>query len=67
MKNPQVNYLLMVSEISLWYHPKVKAVDMKTVHSSKDAYAIFKEHWDEGLIGFLEEFKIVYGIPNSSD
>ncbi|UKJ07785.1 JAB domain-containing protein [Solitalea lacus] len=59
MKNSQVNTISMVSEISLRYNPKVKASDMKTVHSSKDAYTIFKGHWDDGLIGFLEEFKIL--------
>lgn len=55
----QANTLPLVSEISLSYNPKVKPSQMKTISCSKDAYRIFMENWDMGLIGFLEEFKIL--------
>ncbi|POY38589.1 DNA repair protein [Solitalea longa] len=49
----------LVSEISLSYHPKVKSSEMKMIRTSKDAYDIFMESWDKGLIEFLEEFKVL--------
>ncbi|POY37140.1 DNA repair protein [Solitalea longa] len=55
----QATTLPLVSEISLSYYPKVKSSEMKMIRTSKDAYDIFMESWDKGLIEFLEEFKVL--------
>ncbi|MBB6324508.1 DNA repair protein RadC [Algoriphagus iocasae] len=48
-----------VAEIKLSYHPKVLASHWPKVKSSKDAYKILLENWEEGTINLFEEFKIL--------
>jgi len=48
-----------VAEIKLVYKPRYSAKDQPTIDSSNKAYQILKSHWDEGLMQFLEQFKII--------
>jgi len=48
-----------VAEIQLSYTPKVKAADRPKITSSRDAYGIFRCSWDENLIDFVEQFKVM--------
>jgi DNA repair protein RadC len=51
--------LLNLSEIKVEFVPKFKLSDCPQISNSKDAYIIFMEVWDKGLMGFLEEFKVI--------
>lgn len=55
-KTPQVN---QVAEVELIYKTKVKAADRLKISSSRDAYEILLSGWDENLIEFIEQFKII--------
>ena len=48
-----------VAEIKLVYKPKYSAKDRPTIDTSNKAYQILKSNWDEGLMQFLEQFKII--------
>jgi len=48
-----------VAEIQLSYKPKVKASLRPTINSSKDAYTILRESWDEDKLEFVEQFKVI--------
>ena len=55
--NPEVfNH---VTEVELIYKSKVKASERPKITQSKDAYIIFKSHWDENKIELQEQFKIM--------
>ena len=48
-----------VAEIKLVYKPKYPAKSRPVIDSSKKGYEILKSHWDDGLMQFLEQFKII--------
>jgi len=50
---------MTVAEIELVYKSKVKASERPKINSSKDAYDILINSWDENRIGFIEQFKIL--------
>jgi DNA repair protein RadC len=50
---------ITVSEVQLIYKNRVKASDRKKISSSIDAYKIFIENWNQEIIEFVEEFKIL--------
>lgn len=51
--------LLNVSEIKVKFRPKFKLSECPKVSNSKEAYTILMQVWDKGLMGFLEEFKVI--------
>lgn len=51
--------LLNVSEIKVEFRPKFKLSECPKVSNSKEAYAVLMQVWDKGLMGFLEEFKVI--------
>src|SRR3954467_13674243 len=57
LKQPEWN---KVSEIELVYKTKVKASERPQILSSKDAYNILIQSWDENKIEFVEQFKILF-------
>jgi len=50
---------MTVAEIELVYRSKVKASERPKINSSKDAYDLFLQSWDENKIEFVEQFKIL--------
>jgi DNA repair protein RadC len=50
---------IAVAEIELVYKSKVKASERPKINSSKDAYDIFLQSWDDNKIEFVEQFKIL--------
>lgn len=48
-----------VAEIQLSYRTKVKPSQRPKVTSSKDAYDILLENWDEDKLEFIEQFKVL--------
>ena len=48
-----------IAEVQLIYKSKVKASDRKKISCSRDAYKIFMENWNQDIIEFVEEFKIL--------
>lgn len=48
-----------VAEIQLTYKTKVKPSQRPKITSSKEAYEILLENWDEDKVQFVEQFKIV--------
>lgn len=50
---------MAVAEIELVYRSKVKAAERPRITSSKDAYDILLNYWDENKIEFIEQFKIL--------
>jgi DNA repair protein RadC len=48
-----------IAEVQLIYKSKVKASDRKKISCSRDAYDIFMENWNQDIIEFVEEFKIL--------
>ncbi|QIL38088.1 JAB domain-containing protein [Pedobacter sp. HDW13] len=53
------NQLLKVCEVQLTYKPSFNPVDRPQITTSKQCYSIIMQHWNLGLINFLEEFKII--------
>ena len=53
------NQLLKVCEVQLTYKPNFNPSERPQINSSKQCYNILMQHWNLGLIGFLEEFKII--------
>jgi len=49
-----------VSEVELVYRSKVKTSERPLVKSSSDCATILRGLWDEGRIGMIEEFKVLY-------
>ena len=52
--------LLKVSEVELFYRSKIKASERPQVSSTKDAYSIFIQTWDDGKIELIEQFKVLF-------
>ena len=48
-----------VAEIQLSYRQKVKPSLMPKISCSRDAYDLLLKNWDENLIGFQEQFKML--------
>jgi DNA repair protein RadC len=48
-----------IAEVQLIYKSKVKASGRKKISCSRDAYKIFMENRNVGIIEFVEEFKIL--------
>ncbi|MBS1979206.1 MAG: DNA repair protein [Bacteroidetes bacterium] len=48
-----------VAEIKLSYRTKVRPSERVPVTSSRDAYNLLMRHWDQKLIEFLEQFKVI--------
>jgi DNA repair protein RadC len=48
-----------VAEIQLSYKTKVKPSQRPKISSSKDAYSILLESWNEDKLEFVEQFKVV--------
>ncbi len=49
-----------VSEIELIYKSKVKPSERPKVTTSKDAYELLKQSWDENKIELIEQFKVLF-------
>ena len=58
-QNPSFQNLHTVSEIELSYKTMIKPHERPKISSSKEAYHIFKSHWDINNIELREEFKIL--------
>jgi DNA repair protein RadC len=52
--------LYNVAEVELIYKTKVKASERPQITSSKDAYELFLQLWDENKIEFVEQFKVLF-------
>lgn len=48
-----------VAEIQLSYKSTIKASQRPKINSSKDAYNVLIETWDESKIEFIEQFKVL--------
>jgi len=55
-----VSALYNVAEVELIYKSKVKASERPQIVSSKDAYNILMELWDENKVEFVEQFKVLF-------
>ncbi|OWK68835.1 hypothetical protein [Pedobacter sp. AJM] len=53
------NQLLKVCEVQITYRPSFNSADRPQISNSKQCYNILMQHWNLGLINFLEEFKII--------
>jgi DNA repair protein RadC len=49
-----------VAEVELIYRTNVMASERPTVTGAKDAYEIFRQHWDAGKMELQEQFKVIY-------
>jgi DNA repair protein RadC len=50
---------LQVAEIKLSYKSAVKPSELLKINSSRDAYNVLIETWDETRIEFIEQFKVL--------
>lgn len=51
--------LMNISEIKVEFEPEFKVSKRPKINSSSDAYKVLMQVWDKGLMGFLEEFKVI--------
>jgi len=51
---------MQVAEIELIYKSKVKPSERPKVTTSRDAFNLFKQNWDENKIEFIEQFKVLF-------
>jgi DNA repair protein RadC len=49
-----------VAEVELIYKSRVKASERAQITSSKDAYQVLMQLWDENKIEFVEQFKVLF-------
>jgi DNA repair protein RadC len=49
-----------VAEVELIYKSKVKASQRPQITSSKDAYQLLLQIWDDNKIEFVEQFKVLF-------
>jgi DNA repair protein RadC len=54
-----ISELYKIAEIELVYRTKVKASQRPHITSSREAYQILRQCWDENKIEFVEQFKIL--------
>jgi DNA repair protein RadC len=59
MENTNEKRLYQVAEIQLTYKSNVKPSLRPKICTSKDAFNILKENWDENKIEFVEQFKVM--------
>jgi DNA repair protein RadC len=59
MENTNEKRLYQVAEIQLTYKSNVKPSLRPKICTSKDAFNILKESWDESRIEFVEQFKVM--------
>src|SRR3954447_6691765 len=52
--------LYKVAEVELIYKTKVKASERPQITTSKDAYNVLLQIWDENKIEFVEQFKVLF-------
>jgi DNA repair protein RadC len=52
--------LYNVAEVELIYKSKVKASERPQICSSKDAYKVLIQLWDDNKIEFVEQFKVLF-------
>lgn len=52
--------LYNVAEVELIYKSKVKASERAQITSSKDAYQVLLQLWDDNKIEFVEQFKVLF-------
>ena len=50
---------MIASEVELIYKSKIKASERPTIQTSKDAYQVLLQRWDEGKIEYVEQFAIL--------
>src|SRR4051812_15011890 len=50
---------MIASEVELIYKSKIKASERPTIQTSKDAYQVLLNSWDEGKIEYVEQFAIL--------
>ncbi len=60
METTNEKRMYQVAEIQLSYRSNVKASERPKISSSRDAYNVLKENWDEGKIEFIEQFKVMF-------
>ncbi len=59
MENTNQNKLYHVAEIQLTYKSNVKPSLRPKINTSRDAYTILLECWDDSKIEFVEQFKVI--------
>jgi DNA repair protein RadC len=59
MENTNEKRLYEVAEIQLTYKSNVKPSLRPKISTSRDAFNILKENWDESKIEFVEQFKVM--------
>src|SRR3989337_2116376 len=59
MERANTPALLEVAEIELTYKTKIKASARFQITSSRSAYEILLQVWDDNKIEFLEQFKVL--------
>ena len=59
MENTNENRLYQVAEIQLTYKSNVKPSLRPKISTSRDAFNILKENWDDTKIEFVEQFKVM--------
>lgn len=59
MENTNEKRLYQVAEIQLTYKSNVKPSLRPKISTSRDAFNILKENWDEDKIEFVEQFKVM--------
>ena len=51
--------LTKISQVQLVYRRKIKANDRPKIRKSEDAFALFRENWNDLTINLFEEFKVM--------
>ena len=59
MENTNEKPLYKVAEIQLTYKSDVKPSLRPKISSSKDAYDVLRNNWDDSRIEFIEQFKVM--------
>jgi DNA repair protein RadC len=48
-----------VAEVKISYQPKVKACNRPKIVSSRSAFELLRDRWDEDTLEFVESFKVI--------
>jgi len=58
-KPQQLEFFHNVAEVKVSYVPKFKAAERPVISSSRDAYAILSNLWDDETLELFEQFYIL--------
>ncbi|MDQ0965619.1 hypothetical protein QFZ20_001022 [Flavobacterium sp. W4I14] len=56
------NLSFKVAEIEISYRPAFQLAELPEINSSREAYEVLMDRWDDGRLELVEEFKVIMNV-----